>query len=719
MRLDIKPSPGRLLRLFAACVALVALVAGPCGPIRGERSAGDERGAAIVIGSAVPLTGSSAKMGQDMRQAIEMAVDEINGRGGVLDRRLEVRFEDDACDAEAAVAAAHKLAAQGAVAAISGYCSGALLPAEPVYHRARMAAVVPAANAVKLTMQGFDTINLMLPNNQVQARTAAGFLTAELGKRRIAILHDNSAFARELADLTREELRGKADVVAFDAVTPGERDFSAVLTHLKARRPDAIYWTGYYAEGGLIIRQARGQGIDASIMVGDGSRDAALIATAGLASAEGVFVTSPPSAAELPGAAGWARRYAAAHGEPGPYSAQAYDAAQIVAAAIQAAGSTDRAAVAAAIRAIHHDGVTGAVSFDASGRRQDAAFVVLEIREGRFALVQGPAAPRADAAPSAPRAAAQPGAPARSTSRVSNALEQLLNALVIGSFYALVALGYSMVYGIMRMINFAHGDLYALGAFVGYSALALASGSLLGAGALGIGLALLAAMAVTGGVGALMERVAYRPLRRSPRLILLITAVGMSLLLENAIMLFEPWGPSFRVYPVALTRAGTSLLGVHVGYAHIAILATALALMWALRRIIGGSTVGLAMRATAFDAEAARLMGIDVDRMISVAFLLGAVMAAAGGVMAGLYYGQINFLMGFIVGIKAFTASVLGGIGNLSGAVVGGMMLGLLEVIGTRSVGGQWKDVFAFAALIAILLIKPTGLLGERVGKRM
>ncbi|WP_437899872.1 ABC transporter substrate-binding protein [Sorangium sp. So ce124] len=710
------PSPRRRLRLFAACAALAA---GACGSNRGERSSGDGRDA-IVVGSAVPLTGSSAKMGQDMRQAIEMAVDEINGRGGVLDRRLEVRFEDDACDAEAAVAAAHKLAARGAVAAISGYCSGALLPAEPVYHGARMGAVVPAANAVKLTMQGFDNINLMLPNNQVQARTAADFLTSTLGKRRIAILHDNSAFARELAELTREELRGKAGVVAFDAVTPGERDFSAVLTHLKARRPDAIYWTGYYAEGGLIIRQARGQGIDASIMVGDGSRDAALIATAGLASAEGVFVTSPPSAAELPGAAGWARRYAAAHGEPGPYSAQAYDAAHIVAAAIQAAGSTDRAAVAAAIRAIHHDGVTGAVSFDASGRRQNAAFVVLEIRKGRFALVQGPAAPRADAAPSPPpRAAAEPGPPARSTSRLSNALEQLLNALVIGSFYALVALGYSMVYGIMRMINFAHGDLYALGAFVGYSALALASGSFLGAGALGIGLALLAAMAVTGGVGALMERVAYRPLRRSPKLVLLITAVGMSLLLENAIMLFEPWGPSFRVYPVTLTRAGTSLLGVHVGYAHMAILATALALMWALRRIIGGSTVGLAMRATAFDAETAQLMGIDVDRMISLAFLLGAVMAAAGGVMAGLYYGQINFLMGFIVGIKAFTASVLGGIGNLSGAVVGGMMLGLLEVIGTRGVGGQWKDVFAFAALIAILLIKPTGLLGERVGKRM
>lgn len=302
---------------------------------------------------------------------------------------------------------------------------------------------------------------------------------------------------------------------------------------------------------------------------------------------------------------------------------------------------------------------------------------------------------------------------------MSNALEQLLNALVLGSFYALVALGYSMVYGIMRMINFAHGDLYALGAFIGYSALTCARGSFLGTGALAVGLALVTAMAITGGVGVLIERIAYRPLRRSPKLILLITAVGVSLLLENAMMIFEPWGPSFRVYPVALPRAGISLLGVHVGYAHIAIFATALALMSALSRFIGKSTLGVAMRATAFDAEAARLMGIDVDRMISLAFFLGAVLAAAGGVMAGLYYGQINFLMGFIIGIKAFTASVLGGIGNFSGAVVGGMLLGLLEVFGTRFVGGQWKDVFAFAALVAILILKPTGLLGERVGKRM
>lgn len=190
-------------------MALLLLVTG-CAP---------GREGAIVIGSAIPLTGSSAKMGRDIQRAITMALGEINARGGALGRPLALETEDDACDAEAAVAAAHKLIAGGAVAAVSGYCSGAFLPTEPIYHRAGVGVVVPGANATKLTQQGFDDINLMVPNNQVQARTAVAYLTGAVGARRIAILHDNTAFARELAELSRESLRGKADVVAFEAVT--------------------------------------------------------------------------------------------------------------------------------------------------------------------------------------------------------------------------------------------------------------------------------------------------------------------------------------------------------------------------------------------------------------------------------------------------------------------------------------------------------------------
>jgi len=302
---------------------------------------------------------------------------------------------------------------------------------------------------------------------------------------------------------------------------------------------------------------------------------------------------------------------------------------------------------------------------------------------------------------------------------MSQLLEQLLNALVIGSFYALVALGYSMVYGIIRLINFAHGDLFMLGSFVGYSVL-LAFGKLTGnAGLVGILVALLVSMLAIGGLGVLIERLAYRPLRGSPKIILLITALGMSLVLEYGTMGFKPWGSSFRVYPVTLGEAGFALAGLHIPYASLAIFVVALALMIGLYLFVEKTTMGKAMRAVAFDREAAQLMGISIDKTISIGFFLGASLAAAAGVMAGLKYGQINFLMGFIIGLKAFTASVMGGIGNLPGAMVGGLLLGVLEVFGAQAVGGEWKDVFAFGALILILIFKPTGLLGEKTAGRM
>jgi branched-chain amino acid transport system permease protein len=302
---------------------------------------------------------------------------------------------------------------------------------------------------------------------------------------------------------------------------------------------------------------------------------------------------------------------------------------------------------------------------------------------------------------------------------MSQLFEQLLNALVIGSFYALVALGYSMVYGIIRLINFAHGDLYMLGAFMGYSVLLLLGKVMGNPGVVGILLALLISMGAIGGLGVLIERLAYRPLRGSPKIILLITALGMSLVLEYGTMGFKPWGSSFRVYPVTLGEAGFMLAGFRVPYSSLAIFAVAVALMIGLNLFIEKTIMGKAMRAVAFDGEAAQLMGINIDKTISTGFFLGAMLAGAAGVMAGLKYGQINFLMGFIIGLKAFTASVMGGIGNLPGAMVGGLLLGVLEVFGTQAVGGQWKDVFAFGALILILVFKPTGLLGEKTAGRM
>jgi branched-chain amino acid transport system permease protein len=291
------------------------------------------------------------------------------------------------------------------------------------------------------------------------------------------------------------------------------------------------------------------------------------------------------------------------------------------------------------------------------------------------------------------------------------------NGLFVGSFYALVALGYSMVYGIMKLLNFAHGDLYMLGAFSGFAMLGAMGGLVKSSSLVALFVVLILTMVATGLSGIVIERVAYRPLRGAPRLSLLITAVGASFALEYGTRIVA--GPNPKVYPVRLDGTSLNVLGARVTLQQIALMAVSVVLMVALNLLITRTREGRAMRAIALDPKAALLMGIDVDRVIARTFFIGSALAGAAGVMAGGYYGKIDFLMGFIIGLKAFTAAVIGGIGNIPGTMLGGLILGLLESFGTHWVGGEWRDVFAFGFLILFLTVRPTGLLGERVTERV
>jgi branched-chain amino acid transport system permease protein len=297
-------------------------------------------------------------------------------------------------------------------------------------------------------------------------------------------------------------------------------------------------------------------------------------------------------------------------------------------------------------------------------------------------------------------------------------IQLLADGLVIGAFYSLIALGYTMVYGIIKLLNFAHGDLYMLGAFIGFTLLSLFTGDgSAGAGLMGIGFVFIATMIIVGFIGMGVERIAYRPLLLAPRLSILITALGVSLSLEYTSMI--TWGASYRVYPVQLPTTGWNFLGVHITYAQVAMVAISALLMYGLQLFIHKTIYGKAMRAIALDQTACSLMGINVHRIIAITFFIGAFLAAGAGIMSGVYYGTINFMMGFIIGLKAFTAAVLGGIGSIPGAMVGGLVLGMVETIGTFYLGGSWKDVLAFSILILILVLKPTGIMGEKVMERM
>lgn len=296
--------------------------------------------------------------------------------------------------------------------------------------------------------------------------------------------------------------------------------------------------------------------------------------------------------------------------------------------------------------------------------------------------------------------------------------QQLTNGLTVGSIYALIALGYTMVYGVMKLINFAHGDLFTIGAFLGLSLLT-SLGLMDSLGPLG-GIAVLAIMVVglVAVVGVLLERVAYRPLRKSPRLSAVVSALGASIFFQNAVMLI--YGARDMVYPHnILPRTPVNILGLDVPLIRIIVLLTSLTMMACLYFFIQKTKVGTAIRAAAIDQGAAKLMGINVDRVIMIVFLIGPALGGAAGLMVGLYYGKINFTMGWVYGLKAFTAAILGGIGNIPGAMVGGLLLGVVEALGAAYISIAWKDGISFCVLILILLIRPTGILGERVAEKV
>lgn len=293
--------------------------------------------------------------------------------------------------------------------------------------------------------------------------------------------------------------------------------------------------------------------------------------------------------------------------------------------------------------------------------------------------------------------------------------QQLVNGLSLGAIYALIAIGYTMVYGIIGMINFAHGEIYMIGAYVGLvtlTAVGVQHGYPL---PLVLGTALVVSVMVTGLYGWTVERVAYRPLRGSPRLVPLISAIGMSIFLQNYVQM----GQGARDMPVPVLMPGAiefqmgSAFVVTIPYARLMVVGATLILMAALTLFIARSRMGRACRACSEDMGMANLLGIDTNRVISFTFVLGAMLAAVGGVLIALTIGKLNPYIGFIAGIKAFTAAVLGGIGSVPGAMLGGLLLGIVETFAAGYLPAQYKDIVSFGLLIAILLFKPTGLLGK------
>ncbi|MGE7695465.1 branched-chain amino acid ABC transporter permease [Lysinibacillus sp. NPDC094177] len=288
-------------------------------------------------------------------------------------------------------------------------------------------------------------------------------------------------------------------------------------------------------------------------------------------------------------------------------------------------------------------------------------------------------------------------------------IQQLVNGISLGSIYALIALGYTMVYGIIKLINFAHGDVFMIGSFIGFYAIAKWE--------LGFFPALLLAMAVCAIFGVLIERIAYKRLRNATRIAALITAIGVSLLIEYTTIFFRGAQPA--AYPEVIKNKSFDVFGVQISSTSILILSVTIVLMILLQFIVHKTKIGKAMRAVSHDADAARLMGINVDNTISATFAIGSALAGAAGVIFGVYYTKIDPLMGVIPGVKAFIAAVLGGIGIIPGAMVGGMLLGVVESLVSALGFSLWRDAAAFVILILILIFRPSGIFGKNAREKV
>ncbi|MGW4664750.1 branched-chain amino acid ABC transporter substrate-binding protein [Streptosporangium sandarakinum] len=375
-----------------ASLAAVALLATGCG--QGLLGGGDGGDAAktnepIVLGMLIPQSGSEAAIGPYMSNAAQLAVDEINAKGGVLGRKLQLKTADDACDAQSAAAGANKLVTEGVDVSVGGYCSGATLPTLPIFGKANIPMIIPAANSQELVDQKLKHVFLINGTGTQQAAAAEKWMTKQ-GAKSVALMHDNTSYSKDIALRTQALLDapGGADTALIEAVTPKESDYSANITNVLAKKPDFVYWTGYFQEGGLIARQLRQAGYKGSIMVGDGSVSPKLVEIAGPEAAEGVYATMTQTPDTLEGAEGWIEAYKKKFGtEPGPYSNQAYDAVRLAAEAVGKAGGTDGAKVIAALEAI--DGFqmfSGPLKFTPEHTLSNGGFQILVVKDGKITL---------------------------------------------------------------------------------------------------------------------------------------------------------------------------------------------------------------------------------------------------------------------------------------------------------------------------------------------
>ncbi len=716
---------------WSLCCVLLWLVAGCSGPSKDRQST-------IRIVSSLPLTGSSRTQSETMVKGIQMALEDAHFRAGRF--RIEYLSWDDASaqagtwdpakEKENASRAASDL---DTMVYLGTYNSGAAKIAIPILNQVGLVMVSPANTYSGLTKpdtgevgepdlyypRGFRNYCRVVPADDLQGQAAAWWAQS-LGIKKVYILDDKELYGRGIARVFELGCKQRGlQVLGHEGIDSKAPDYRAVVNKIRETGAELVYFGGITQNGsGKLVKDLRAGGCEALFMAPDANKEDAFLESAG-PDANGCLVTLgglPPESMNEKAQA-WYRRYRERFGsEPEAYSIYSYEATQVVLQAIEKAGIKDREAIRTAIFATKdYEGLLGTWSFDKNGDTTLTAMSGYEVVDGKFVFSAGlqPDQPAANL-----KVVGVRQAQAKDTANAWQILaEQLLAGIANGSLIAIIALGYTLVYGLVELINFAHGDVFMMGALAALTGVSLVGGS----GFLGAALVLVGAMGFAALLNRAIDYLAYQRLRGKPRLVPLITAIGTSFVLMNLGGYWKGWAPIY--FPDLLGAYDVNVFGadsaVHFRLSQLIVILVAIPLLAGLYAFINYTRLGKAMRATAQNPQAAQLMGINVNATIAAAFWMGGALAGAAGFLYGFYNHEVRFDLGFRQGLNAFTAAVLGGIGDVRGAVLGGLIIGIVEALTAYYWAQAVAPAVVFGVLICIIIVRPSGLLGSSLPEKV
>jgi len=686
----------------------------PSAGCRNRQNTADD--SVIRLGVITSLTGPEARFGQAQKYGYEMALDEIN-TAGVLGKKIELVYQDDTSKPEVASLTVEKLSDRSDIVALMGaYSSSATFPAAAVANRYQIPMLCPSATTDEVTRQGYEWVFRVCASASDYGRTLVEFLTKVAGAHRLAVVYENTQFGSSVARAALEQApRAGIEIVACEAYDQGGTDFTPLLTRVKSETPDAVLFVSYLADATLLMRQSKEIDLNPKVFTAGGAGFSLpdFLKGAGDTAEYTISVTQWTPDAKWTGSREWAGQFRARWNyEPSYHSVQAYMSLKILADAIERAGSTERTAVRDAIRTSNIDSVFGPIHFTDVGQNEHPV-AITQVLNGKFvtvwpasAAIRTPVLPtpqwRARAVVSDSIAAGEPHV-AVSVSVGEKLLQTLTSGLLTGGIYALIGIGLTIIFGVMRVVNFAHGALVMAGMYATYF---LFTGLHIDPF-----LSLLVVMPAMFIAGVIIQKTLIAPVLGAPELNQILLTEGISIVLINtALLLFTS---NYLTMTTSYAGATLHLGGISLSKPQMAAFGIAIVITAANYIFLVKTGTGRQIRATAQDPQGARLIGINIKRVQALTFGFGVAAAgAAGSLLMPIYY-RVEPNAGSPFTLKAFVVVVLGGMGSVTGALVGGIVLGIAESLGAVYVATGYKDVIAFVIFLLVLTLKPSGLLGK------